>query len=159
MSYCVDQIVQLATDIYASINSPSFLSVSFISGWIVDSGNLGDINNKLGTSFYLSGDAPCITDAGGGFAGEEAAIYTLMYKGDFYESQSLNAIAGGAGWVTLSEGDTKVGREKSSDISKAFLALNTQSNTFLRLAIHDYKLRITVPQSVDASSLYSYPTP
>lgn len=160
MSYCVDQIVQLATDIYQSIGSPTSLSVSFISGWLVDSGNLGALNNKLCTSFYLSGDAPCITDGGGGFAGEEADIYTLMYRGDFYESQSLGALAGaGSFWTSLAEGDTRVARTDITKVSAAYLALNAQNNKLLRLAISDYKLRITVPQSVDYCAPWSYPSP
>lgn len=160
MSYCVDQILELATDIYGSIGSPSSISIGFISGWLVDSGNLGDLNNKLGTSFYLSGDAPCITDGGGGFGGEEASIYTLMYKGDFYEGQSLSVLANmGSAWTSLGEGDTRVAREGPSKASAAYLALNKQSNAFLRLAISDYKRRISVPQSVDSSQTYSWPSP
>lgn len=158
MTYCVQQIVELATDMYRQVGQPSNLSVGFISGWIVYSGNLGDLNNKLGTSFYLSGDAPCITDAGGGFGPEEADIYTLMYKSEFYESASLGVLANGASlWISLSEGDTKVTRMDVSKLSAAYLALNNQSNQFLRLAIHDYKLRITVPQSVGFAGPYQFP--
>jgi hypothetical protein len=158
MSYCVNQIVQLATDIYQDIGSPSSLSVGFISGWLIDSGNLGSINNKLSTSFYLTGDAPCITDDGGNFGGEEADIYTLMFKTYFYEGQSLSVLAGGGSfWTSLSEGDTKFSRSDITKISQAYLNLQQSARQDLRLAIADYKLRISVPQSVDAASIYSFP--
>lgn len=159
--YCADQIIILATDLYKQVGSPSSLSVGFISGWITDSGNLGDINNKLNTSFFLSAD--CITDSNGGFAGEEASIMGLMYKSEFYETASLsvlaNALAGGGFWTSINEGDTKISRTDMSKVSKAYLDLNAQSNQFLRLAIHDYKLRNTVPQCVIANQTYQSPTP
>lgn len=159
MSYSVVQTLDLATGIYQSLGSPPALSVTFISGWLLDSGNLGDLNNKLCTSFYVSGDGG-ITDGGGGFAGEEAAIYTLIYKGDYYEGAALGALAGGNSfWVTMSEGDTRIVRTDVTKIAAAYLAMNAQSTKLLRLAIHDYQLRLTVPQSVDACPPYSWPSP
>lgn len=156
--YCANQIVTLASDLYQQIGSPSSLSVGFISGWLTDSGNLGDLNNKLSASFFLSAD--CITDSNGGFAGEEAAIYSLMYRGDFYESQSLSVLAnGGSSWTSFSEGDTKFTRTDVSKLSKAYLELNAQASKLLRLAIHDYQLRLSVPQSVVANAPYERPTP
>jgi hypothetical protein len=159
MSYCVDQIVDLATDIYGNIGSPTNLSVSFISGWLVDSGNLGGLNNKLSTSFYLTGDAPCITDNCGNFGGEEADIYQLIYQSSYYASAALGVLAGGPAWTNLAEGDTKITREGASKYAQAYLAMKTDNDKNLRLAIHDYKLRITVAQSVDYCAPGSYPSP
>ncbi len=142
---------------YQEVNSPPALSIGYISGWITNSANLGDINNKLDASFCLTGDQPCIA---GGFGKEESNIYTLMFKSDYYESQSLAALTSNPTfWTSMQEGDTRLAREGTAAISKAYLALNQQSNQFLRLAIHDYKLRLTVPQTVDANSLYSFPSP
>ena len=161
MSYCVDQIVELATDIYGNIGSPSNLSVSFISGWLIDfRGNLGGLNNKLSTSFYLTGDAPCITDNGGNFAGEEADAYGMMYTTNYYTSAANNVLAGGGSfWTSLSEGDSRVSRTDVTKISAAYLALAKENTRLLRLAISDYKLRISVPQSVDVCAPASYPSP
>lgn len=158
--YTVDQIVNLASDIYTDIGSPTSLSVGFISGWLIDSGNLGDINNKLYTSFYLTGNAPVITDNCGNFGPEEAAIYELMYKNNFYQNQSLAVLAGGGSfWTSLSEGDTKVSRTDVVKISAAYIALHEVVHKELRLAIADYMRRISVPQSVDSDQPYAFPSP
>lgn len=160
MSFCAQQILALASGVYQEIGSPSSQSPAYISGWMTESGNLGDLNNKLSTSFILTGDSTCITDGCGGFGGEEAAIYTLMYKSDYYELMSLQALQGGGTfWTSMAEGDTRLTRSNIVDISKAYLALNDQSNQFLRLAIHDYKLRIIVPQGISAEQSYQAPTP
>jgi hypothetical protein len=159
MSYSVTQVVQLATDIYQNIGSPSSLSVGFISGWLLDSGNLGGLNNKLSTSFYITGDAN-ITDGGGNFGGEEADIYNMMYMSSFYASASLGVLAGGNSfWISVAEGDTKITRDKYTDIAKQYIAMKTDNDKNLRLAISDYKLRINVPQSVNFCPPYSYPSP
>ena len=72
MSFCTDQILSLASGIYQSIGSPTSQSVGFISGWLTSSGGmLGEVNTKLDTCFYISGDAPCI--AGGFGPGAEGA--------------------------------------------------------------------------------------
>ena len=159
MSYYVNQIVGLATDIYGNIGQPSSLSVGFISGWLLDSGNLGDLNNKLCTSFYVTGDAN-ITDNGGNFGGEEAAIYSMMYQSNYYASASLSALAnGGSFWTSINEGDTRITRLDVAKISQSFMLMKKDNDAQLRLAIADYKRRVTVPQSVDYAGLYSYPSP
>jgi hypothetical protein len=82
--------------------------VGFISGWLLDSGNLGGLNNKLSTSFWVSGDGG-ITDNCGNFGGEEADIYNMTYLSSYYASASLNTLAnGGSFWTSIAEGDTKV---------------------------------------------------
>lgn len=158
MSFCTNDILTLASGIYQTIGSPSSLSVGFVSGWITSSGGmLGDINIKLDTCFYLSGDAPCIA---GGFGGQEATIAVIMYQSDYYESKSLSSLAGlGTPWTNMREGDTSITRESSVSISKQYLAMHENAQAQLRLAMHDYKLNRQIPGTVDGSDLYSFPSP
>ena len=146
MSYCTQDILLLAQDIYIDLGQPSNLSIGYISGYITSPGTLGDLNNKLNGSFTLTGVAPCIADP---FAAEEAAVLESMFKIQYYQQQSLAALAnGGSFWTSLSEGDTRVSRVDAVKISKGFLDLKTDALKELRLQIHDYNLRLSVPQQV-----------
>ncbi len=118
---------------------------------------MGDINTKLDTCFYLSGSAPCIA---GGFGAQEESFTYLLYQSSYYESRSLAALTTlSTPWTTLKEGDTTIVRESSVNVSKAFLAMHDNAQQQIRLAIHDYKLNRQIPGTVDASDLYSYPSP
>lgn len=155
MSYCTNDILTLASEIYSDIGSPSNLSIGYISGYLTSSGTLGDLNNKLGTSFYLTGADPCICDP---FAAEESAIVELMFMVQYYQQQALAAMLGGNSfWTRLSEGDTTVVRASAVQISQQYLALQKEAQRVLRLGIHDYALRLSLPQSVETCRLYSFP--
>lgn len=153
--YTPEQVSGLAATIYQEINSPVSQSVSFISGWLTQTQSLGQLNNKLSTYFFPSGGGIAWD-----FGMDEEAVYTLIYKSNYYESQSLAMLTGGGvNWTNMKEGDTSITRESVAKMSKAFLDLNTQSNTFLRLAVNDYKRKKTLVQCVDAQNSYSVPTP
>lgn len=158
MSFCTDQILSLASGIYQSIGSPTSQSVGFISGWLTSSGGmLGEVNTKLDTCFYISGDAPCIA---GGFGPDEMYITTLVYQANYYESRALNALASiGTPWTNMKEGDTSITRESSVNISKQYLAMHANAVDQTRISMRDYKLNRTIPGTVDASDLYSFPSP
>ena len=158
MSFCTDQILSLASGIYQSIGSPTSQSVGFISGWLTSSGGmLGEVNTKLDTCFYISGDAPCIA---GGFGPDEAYITTLVYQANYYESKALSSLAGlGTPWTNMKEGDTSITRESSVNISKQYLAMHANATDQTRISMRDYKLNRTLPGTVDASDLYSFPSP
>ncbi len=157
MSYCAAQIADLATTIYQGINSPSSLSIGYISGWIVDSGNLGDLNNKLSICTFLTGDSPCLV---GDFSSDEAAIYQLCFNTDYYETQALAILQGGGSfWTTMVEGDSRVTRSDMVNVSRQFLALQDSAQKTLRLAIQDYKRTHTPIASIDGTNLPAWPSP
>ncbi len=158
MSFCTNEVLTLASGIWQTIGSPTSVSVGFISGWITSSGGmLGDINMKLDSCFYVSGDSPCIA---GGFGPQEAYIASLMYESNYYELKSLTALAGlGVPWTNMKEGDTSVTRESTVSISKQYLSLNANAQNQMRIAMHDYKLNKSLPGTVDGSDLYSFPSP
>lgn len=151
MSFCANEILTLSTGIWQELGSPSSVSVAYISGWFTSSGSLGDLNNRLSTCFYLTGDSPCIEPE---FAGEEAAVYGLIYKTNFYGTQ-VQALTGPAAWIRLSEGDSTIVR---SDGAKIYLDLLKTNLNQLRLNINDYKKNLSGPRTVDAASLYTYPS-
>ncbi len=156
MSFCSNQILELASGIYTDMGSPSVLSVGYISGWLVQSGNLGGLNNKLDTCFWLSGDSPCIVN---GFGGAEASIYTTIYKIGYYTFAMQSALSNPNPWTALTEGDSKIVREGPTASAKIYLGLLTENNYQLRLAVGDWKRNHSIPTTVNAADLASYPTP
>lgn len=156
MSYCTAQILLLAGSIYSGIGAPSAQSIGYVSGWITNSGSLGDINNRLTTCFYLDTDAPCIV----GFGPEEAVIYTEIYEMNYYESQALaTLVGGGTYWLNMKEGDTSISRESPVKIAKAYRDLQDAAQKQLQIAVANWKVAHANPATVDASDLYSWPTP
>jgi len=160
MAFCTNEILTLASGIYQDLGSPSNISVGYISGYLTASGNLGDLNNKLSVRFGWSGDAPCIVsfDTNQGMDSDEQAVYSLVFKDQFYRQQALAALTA-TNWTRISEGDSSVAREGPAAVSKAYQGLVDQNLKALRLAIADYKRSNTSVGSVDASSLYSFPAP
>lgn len=155
MSYTAEQILALSSGIYQGIGSPTSQSVGYVSGWLTDPTSLGDLNNRLNTSFSISGGG-----IEGGFGDSEASIYSAMYKMDYYEGQSRNVlVAGGLQWTSLAEGDSKVTRANPVDMSKALLALHNESQSALYVAISNWKRGQSLVANVDSAPSYSWPTP
>lgn len=157
-SFCTEQILLLAGSIYTGIGAPSAQSVGYVSGWLTSSGGmLGDLNNRLGTSFYLSGAGPCIA---GGFTPEEGAIAAMIYDMSYSFGQARAALAnGGSMWTSIAEGDTKINRASAVEVSKAYRGMATDAETTLNGMIHDWKLNHSLATTVNAESLASWPSP
>ncbi len=156
--YTPDLVSGLAAQIYGDIGSPTSSSVQYISGWLTQQQSLGKLNIKLSTTFWNSGGS--IVDT---FWDDEAAIYSMVYKTEFYEQKSLAVLTGAdlgnISWTNMKEGDTSITKEGFTAVSKAYLALQQQSQTQLRLAIQDYKRKFSVIQGTDAEQSYSWPAP
>lgn len=161
--YTSGDLAALAANIYQDINSPTFQSPAFIFNVLIQSGTVGDLNNKLSSSFYVqdTGTGPFITDGGGGYGQEEAAISSLMYQTSYYRGRQLALLdgAGNSWWTSLAEGDSKLNRTDITKIAAAYGALYTTANNDLRLAVHDWGMRVAVPQSVVANQSYASPSP
>ena len=154
-AYCANDILALASGIYEDINSPTSLSVPFISGWITSSASLGNLNNRLTTSFFYSGG--CIS---GGFGDTEAAIYGMMYQKEYYRKQAQQVLAGGGLlWTSINEGDSRITRANPADISKSYMALSKDAEEELHIAVANWKNGHVLTVSVDAAPLAAWPNP
>lgn len=156
----VTGILGLAQTIYQGIGAPTNLSVGLISGWITDPNNIGDLNNKLSTSFYVDGTQPAGPWIRDDFGPEEGNIYNLMYQSSYYENLALVTLSsGGLQWITLTEGDTRITRTDPVNLAKQYNQMKNDAFKGICLAINNYNRRVAVPQSVDAAQSASYPTP
>lgn len=155
--FCSAQIVALASGVWQELNSPTAISVGYISGIFSSSGFLGELNNRLTTSFYFSGDGPCIV---GGFGGKEAAIYALMYEAMFLKRMGLSAMqAGGTFWVSIAENDSRVARESPTKVAAEYREMKKEVDEDLRIATAQWKIAHTLAVGVNFASLSSWPTP
>lgn len=154
--YCAEQILGLASGIYADIGAPPSQSVGYISGWLVSSGSfLGDLNNRASTCVYVSGDAPCLVN----FNPALGSIANLIYQANYFKVAWLAVLQGGAQWTQLTEGDSKISREATTNIAKLYKDAHKDADDDLKLAIHYYTLNQSIPQGIDGVSLYSWPSP
>jgi hypothetical protein len=156
MSFCNSEILNLAASIHENLNSPSSISVGYLSGVLTSSGTLGELNLKLTTDFWISGGS-CIV---GGFGAEESAIYALIVETNYYRRQALCTLqAGGLNWVNIRESDTSITRANPVDMARGFQDLRKESERDLAIMVAQWKLGHTMAVSVDSERLASYPTP
>lgn len=162
-SFCSTEINAYANNIWEDIGSPPTTSVGYIASWLTVSGNLGRLNGALDTCYWVSGGS-CITPNP---TPEVLAIYELIYRKSYYEGQRsslLTSLAAGISsyaytWTQLTEGDSKISRVAPTESLKQFNASLIEDNKQLRLAIGDFRRNNSLPQTVNAASLASYPTP
>lgn len=160
MPFCSDQIFNWATTLWYDLNSPSNVSLGYLSGWLSNSGTLGDINNRLGTCFWVSGDAPCIVD----FTNDEGSIANAIYQITYYRNQRLGVLKGGVdnaaqAWTTIKEGDSTISRDARANIAREFGAMQREAEEKFRHLLSYYTLNHTVPQGINAANAYSFPSP
>lgn len=154
-TFCTNDILTLASGVYADLNSPPSISVAFISGVFTSSGTLGQMNTRLSQSFYLSGDGPCIA---GGFGAEESSIMALMFEHDWYKRESLRALQGST-IISVRDGDGGYTREGATKLSSEYRALHKEAQEELYVLTAQYVRNHSMCVSVDAASLASWPSP
>jgi hypothetical protein len=157
MSFCTSEILNLAGTIHENINSPTSISVGYLSGVLTSSGMIGELNNRLTTDYWISGGS-CIA---GGFGAAESAILALMVETNYYRRQALCTLqGGGAGGVTvIREGDTTLQRTSPTEIAKGYQDLRRQSEHDLSVMVANWKLGHSMSVQVCAAPMASYPTP
>lgn len=154
MSFCTEQILLLASGVYDDIGSPSSQSVAFISGWLVSSGTLGELNNRLNTCFYI--DGACIE---GGFGPNEASILVKIYESNYYKRRALQILNGDISWTSMKEGDTTITREASSNLAREYRQLHKALEEDIRIATANWKTGRSIPGTVDSTDLPAWPSP
>ncbi len=158
MSFCTTDILSLASGVYVELNSPPEISVGYISGILTSTQFIGEINNRLNTCFYLSGDGPCIQ---GGFDGKESYIYALLFETQYLQRAALTVLQNGGStpWISLADGDGRVARESTAARSKAYRDLGSDLDKELRIAVNNYIKGHSLARSVDYAPLPGYPSP
>lgn len=121
----------------------------FISGWL--SNNVGKLNNKIFTSFSVSGDSITPT---GDFQQEEAAIYKQLYLHQFYTKktrQVLRGVDSTVDFITLREGDSSITRTNKNELAKTYRGLAHDAMAELDKLVTSYNMYQAVPVQVAGS--------
>lgn len=168
----MNSVGQLASGIWDDLGQPQNPSVTYISGWLGNDRSIGKLNLLLDTEFiidYAGAYAGQTYDAGGytgvyqqgdiyvALGNTEAAIYSEIYKQDYYDKKVRDAVNGlldqgssGAAndWINLSEGDSTITRTNRSELIKTYRGLQTDSRSDLDKLVGYYKSNQADPRQV-----------
>ena len=118
----------------------------FISGWLAN--NIGQLNNRLFTSYEVSGAYFAPT---GSFKQEERAIYKQMYLYEFYTKktrQVLRGVDSEVDFISLREGDSMITRTNKNELAKTYRGLANDANAELEKLITSYNMYQAAPMQV-----------
>ena len=152
-----DYFTNFVNRIYEELDEPSDYSTSRISGWFLDSANVGQLNNLIGTSYIPSAfydNSGNMTGFGIGptVSGNELGIYKLLFEYNYYYRLSrytvTNLMNPGQDWVSMQEGDSQITRINYNEVSKNLRGLAKDAKETLDKAVKMYLKYGAVPQQV-----------
>jgi hypothetical protein len=144
-------------NIYNELDSPDDYSTSRISGWFLDSANLGNLNNLIGTNYISSGfsnETGRVTGYGivPTISGNELGIYKLLFDYSYYyrlsRQTATNIMSVGQDWVSLQEGDSKITRVNYNEVSKNLRGLAKDAKETLDKAVKMYLKYNSIPMQI-----------
>jgi len=142
-----------ASGIWEDLGQPSGISISYISGYIID--NLGKLNILIDTCFSGDGSGrmtPQITIF-------ELAIAGEIYKESYYAKKIRDSLgANGYGeqysWIMLKEGDTTIQRASPTQIAREYSSLKKDCSDNIKNLSYLYKSNLVVPHSIEFANVY-----
>lgn len=166
----MNSVGDLASGIWEDLGEPQTPSVVYISGWVSSSRGLGKLNTLLNTCFCqdssgIHAGEPYVTCQVTGYYepgdfypamnSEEIAIYTEIYKADYYDKKirdALNGIIDTSGtnidWNELREGDSVIKRSNRNEIAKVYRSLLLDSKSELQKLVGYYRGNASNPSQV-----------
>ena len=151
----MSSIGDFASGVWVDLGSPSNVSIVSISGW--SEVNIGGLNIKIDTSFSISGD-----DFSPSFGTTESSIYEQMYKIQYFEQRTYEAINGifdesTMDWSNLSEGDSKITRTNRGELLKLYRGMQRDAQLELDKCVGYYKSNLANPIQVAGDDAPSSP--
>jgi len=153
----VSDFSNFVNNIYTELDQPDDYSPARISGWFLDSSNVGQLNNLIGTSyqpsaFYNSSGQMTGFGIVPAVSGNELGIFKLLFEYKYYyrlsryTATSLMTI--GQDWTTLQEGDSKITRVNYNEVSKNLRGLAKDAKESLDKAVKMYLKYGAIPQQI-----------
>ena len=169
------KIVDIADEIYRELSEPATISIPSISFWIRS--NVGELNNRINTTFKIRHTNPNIYELSGSFVTasnepqvfneatgalglgdpaivaiqpEEASILKKMYVVHYYDQQ-IRSTVGAASTdpiVEVASDGSRVRKINKNELSKTYIALKKEEYSELIDLINAYKLRKASPVQV-----------
>lgn len=141
-----DLVVDIADEINFELNSPSDISISFISFWLRR--NVGKLNNLISTTFTITADSPY--NFSSVLSEEQKDIYKHLFK-IYYWQKKINDNLGSSSFDIVQEvsSDNMIIRTvNKNEISKTYLQLRNQEIEALKNMVNGYKLGSFDPLAV-----------
>lgn len=145
-------IGDFASGIYEDLGSPSGITPSYISGWLVN--NVGLLNVAINSDYTgISGEiysTGCTGELVTGLGQDEQAIYKCIYNINYYQrklSESLNAAAYDT-WVEIQDEGSRVKRVSKNDLAKSYTAQIKDSSMNCKDLVNMYRMNHASPSQV-----------
>lgn len=138
------KIIDFADSVFRNLNSPDDISVVSIVAWARFGINIGKLNSLLGKNYSLDTTTLEILDTDGVEIGDdEAAIYELIYKINYYDRQTNKFLGAGGTDVTILQEATSDGGTlrftSRNEIAKSFMQIRNGLKTELDKLLNYYK--------------------
>lgn len=156
--YDMSYVGAWASGVWQEVNSPSNISPSYISGWLVQDDQLGQLNASIAGSW--SGVSGYYMMPG--LYPEELALMSAQFKVQWYgrefnRSLSVDSII--SNWTSFREGDRGVTRPNASTIGQMFLQAKKDAlDEYNRLVVW-YKNNVAGANRPSDQRFYSFPLP
>jgi hypothetical protein len=153
------KITSIATQLWKNdLNESDDISVPSIIAWM--RGNIGNLNNLLGTSFSLNLTTFEIVDQNGNIIDSGAAgIYRYLYMAEYYARQMRRYLGAGnynvnlAQQVTNAMGGT-VRLVDRNQIAQTFLKLKQDTQMVLKELVNKYKFGMQTALDVQGDDIW-----
>jgi hypothetical protein len=152
-----DPFTYFVTNVYRELDYPPDYTQARISGWFLDSANVGQLNNLIGTNYtpdavYDNNGIPTGWSINPAISGNELGIYKMLFNYNYYfhlsRSVAVSASRVGQDWVSMQEGDSKITRVNKNEISKNLRALAKDAKETLDKAVKMYLKYGAIPSQI-----------
>lgn len=153
-----DSFTNFVDHVYDELDFPSDYGKPRISGWFLDSSNLGQLNNLIGSSYQSSVLYENGTGNATGYAispvisGNELGIYKLLFNYNYYYRLSrmtaTSILSLGQDWLSVKEGDSQITRVNYNEVSKNLRGLAKDAKETLDKAVKMYLKYNSIPQQI-----------
>ena len=142
--------------VWEDLGQRSDYSLGYLSGWFLDSSNIGLVNAQIDTCHQLTG----YTDISGNLTGlcivpemnnGELAIFKSNFDVFFYSREGKLVLSGAAGvnsWTNLREGDSSITQVNRSELARTYNIMMKDSRSSLKDLVRDYLRNANRPQAV-----------
>lgn len=142
-----EYIGTLASGIWDDLNSPTNISIAFISGKLLSSGFIGEANTITAECNYI--ESGCLYPP---LSAAQQAIYNKLYLYQFYSKEGLRlmSLAASKNFMTsVREGDSSISFASPQQILQTYRGLAREAKADLDSLADYYKRNLAAPQSVN----------
>ena len=136
-------IGQFSSGLWLNLGGLSALSALTISGFVVQPGTLGSLNNRLGTSFSGTGylGTGATFDTVPDITNKELAIVEGLFLVSWYNQlASANMGLGGSSipWTRIREADESIDRERPSNLGAEYRTMAKDARLYMEYLVGAY---------------------